>query len=250
MSEDKGGTIAKGMRVLRAVGEFPHGAPAGEIAAACDFPFSTAYRLLGSLVQTGFVTFEPRTKLYALGLPVFELGQRVANARGFDGTALPVLRELTAATGESAILAIRDGDQTLTIHTVDGPEFRITTDPGDRGPLHTSGIGKMLLAAMPPAERAAMLDELDLTPRTPHSVPNRAALETQLDVAAEQGWVVQSQEHDVGMNAIAVPVLRAGGSVVAALALAAPVFRADADALVAHVPALQRAAATLAATLP
>ena len=161
------GTIAKGLAMLATVGEFPHGATAAEVAARSGHPFSTAYRLLGSLVDAGFVEYDARTKTYALGLAVFELGQRVGNARGFTGTAAPVLEELTARTGESSVLAVLDGVETLTVHTIDGPQYRQTTDPGDRGPLHSSAIGKVLLAWMPTDERDELLERLPLPASRP-----------------------------------------------------------------------------------
>lgn len=246
----KGGTVAKGLGVLTTLGDFPDGATAGDVARAVGHPFSTTYRLLGTLVDTGFVTYDPAGKRYALGLAVFELGQRVAHARGFAGSALPVLSELTRRTGESSLVAVRDGAHTVTMHTVDGPQFRTTTDPGDRGPLHTSAIGKILLAQMDPAQRRALLESLDLTARTPHSLADAEALNAQLDEAALQGWVYQREEHDLGMNAIAVPVTTQSGITLASLALAAPLFRADRDALVSHVPTMQDAAARLAVLLP
>lgn len=250
MAAEAGGTIAKGLALLRTVSTFPHGATAAEVAALAQHPFSTSYRLLNTLVETGFVEFDPRTKLYSLGLPVFELGQRVANARGYGGTAAPVLEALRDLTQESCILAVRDGVETVTVHTVDGPQFRTTTDPGDRGRLHTSAVGKMLLAGLPLAERTQLVSRLELVPLTPHTVTDPDVLLSQLAVAADQGWVGQSEEQDLGMNAIAVPVAREGGQMLASLAIAAPVFRADLDTLVGHLPALREAAARLALTLP
>ncbi|MGO1321161.1 MAG: IclR family transcriptional regulator [Galactobacter sp.] len=245
-----GGTIGKGLELLRMLGEFPHGATAAEIAAASDHPFSTAYRLLGTLVESGFVELDPATKRYSLGLAVFELGQRVAQARGFAGVVQPAMEQLTTATQETSLLAVLDGSETVTVHTVDGPGYRTTTDPGDRGPLHTSAIGKMLLAGLPPATREATIAELVLQPRTPHSVTTLDTLRQQIDTAAAAGWVYQDQEHDLGMNALAAPVRRADGRVIAALALAAPVIRADRDALMAHLPQLLETATKLGLLLP
>jgi DNA-binding IclR family transcriptional regulator len=249
-SPSGGGTIAKGFELLRTVGTFPLGATAAEIAARVDHPFPTTYRLLGSLVSTGFVEYDPSTRRYSLGLPVFELGQRVANARGFSATIEPVMQRLTSDTGESCLLAVLDGQEMLTVHTADGPQFRITTDPGDRVPLHTSAIGKMLLASLPAAERTELIDALELTPRTAHSIADRAVLARQVAEAAERGWAVQTEENDAGTNALAVPLRRSRGRGIAALGLAAPIFHADIDALLGHLATLRAAAERLSVTLP
>lgn len=243
-------TIAKGLALLRTVGEFPHGGTAAEIGARAGHPFSTTYRLLGALVDAEFVEYSPGTRKYSLGLPVFELGQRVGHARGFIGTAQPVLEALTAATHESSVLAVLDGTHSLTVHTVDGPDFRTTTDPGDRGTLHTSAVGQALLAWLPEEEQARLVEAIELVPRTPHSITDRETLLAALRASRERGWTEQSEENDIGMNALGAPVLRRDGTVIAALAIAAPVFRADLDALRQHVPELLRAAGRLGGLLP
>jgi len=243
-------TVLKALELLRTVGEFPHGATAAQIATASGHPFSTAYRLLGTLVETGFASYEPASKTYALGLEVFTLGQRVAHARGFGGTAAPVLEELTALTQESSVLAVLDGTRTLTVHTVDGPQFRNTTDPGDHGPLNTSAIGKALLAWQPPERRAELLAATELAHLTAHSVTDPEELAAQLDASVARGWVEQHEEQDIGMSAVGVPVLRPDGTLLASLALAAPVYRADIAALREHVPALRKAADRLGVLLP
>lgn len=244
------GTVRKGLAVLELLAEHPHGATAGQLVADSGYAFSTCYRLLNTLVGAGFAEFDPADKRYRLGLRVFELGQRVATARGYSGTALPVLRRVTEATGESCLLAVLDGDRFLTVHTVDGPHHRITTDPGDRGQLHTSALGRVLLAFSPEDVREHLLQTLDLTGRTGHSLTDRDRLRGVVEQTRERGWAGQDQEHDEGMCAVAVPVMTRGGSLKAALALAAPVHRCDLAGLEQHVPLLDDAAAQLAARLP
>lgn len=243
-------TIGKGLALLRTVGEFPHGGTAAEIGARAGHPFSTTYRLLGALVDAEFVEYHPGTKRYSLGLPVFELGQRVGHARGFGATAQPILEALTASTHESSVLAVLDGTSSLTVQTVDGPDFRTTTDPGDRGTLHTSAVGQALLAWLPEEEQTRLVETIDLVRKTPRSITERETLYASLRDSRERGWTEQSEEHDIGMNAIGAPVLRRDGTLVAALAIAAPVFRADLAALRAHAPELLRAAGRLGGLLP
>ena len=250
MATEKSGTVGKALNLLTLLGEYPEGATAGQIADAVEYPFSTAYRLLNTLVETAFATYDPQDKHYRLGLRIYQLGQKVAHHRGFEGAALPVLQQLTESTGESSILAVLDGDRFLTVHKVDGPQFRITTDPGDRGPLHTSSLGKVLLAFADPTTRRHLLDTIDLTPRTEHSVTDRDELRRQVDAVQQQGWAGQSEENDVGMAAVAVPVLSPSNRLIAAVSLAAPLFRTDLEGLRQHVPELHRAAATLALELP
>lgn len=250
MAAESAGTVGKALSLLRLLGEYPDGATAREVAEASGHHFSTAYRLLRTLVDTDFVAYNPEDKRYRLGLPVFQLGQKVAHRRGFDGSALPVLQRLAETTGESCLLAVLDGDRFLTVLKVDGPEFRITTDPGDHGPLHSSALGRVLVAFSNDAAREQLLNSIELVPRTGATLTDRQALRARIAEVRERGFSSQSQEHDDGMVATAVPVRTETTGLIAALGLAAPLFRTDAHGLEAHLPQLQAAAAELAAILP
>ncbi|RLV55796.1 IclR family transcriptional regulator [Aeromicrobium phragmitis] len=250
MAPDSAGTVGKALELLTCLGSFPHGASASQLAQRVDYPFSTVYRLLNTLVSTGYASFEPETKHYRLGLRVFQLSHQVANARGLNGLALPVLETLTAATGESSLLSVLDGERHLTVHKVDGPQFRITTDPGDHGPLHTTALGKTLVAFSAPAHREHLVTTLALPAQTPRSITDRATFVAEIERVRERGWATQDEENDVGMAALAVPVVAPGGRLLAALAVAAPVFRRSAQELEEFLPALRDAARQLALQLP
>jgi DNA-binding IclR family transcriptional regulator len=244
------GTVGKALELLTVVGEFPGGGTAAQVAQRVDYPFSTVHRLLSTLAETDFLSYDPRDKRYSLGLPVFQLGQQVAHRRGFTATAASVLEQLTEKTGESSILSVLDRGRALTVHTVDGPQFRTTTDPGGHSPLHTSAIGKALLAFTDEQTREQLLQSIDLTPRTEKSVTDRAVLARQVAEIRAQGWAGQSEENDVGMAAIAVPVQDPSGGLIAVVALASPLFRCDLEGLRGHLPALLAAAHQLSIQLP
>ena len=241
-------SVTKAFDMLELLGDHAEGISAARAAELTGHPFSTAYRLLGGLVESGYAEFDPTTKSYTLGLEVFRLGQKVAHRRGFAGSSKDLLQALTKSTGESSILSVRRGNAALTVITVDGPQFRTTTDPGDESPLHTSSLGQALLAHDP--DRDSTIDALELAPRTPNSITDPAALRDKLETIRELGWAGQSEENDIGMNALAVPVFDLDGRLLAALALAAPVFRRTLDELVEFVPQLIDTAAQVAARMP
>lgn len=250
MTSQTTGTVGKALDMLTLLGEHPNGATARELADASGHHFSTAYRLLRTLVDTGFAEHSPVDKRYRLGLPVFQLGQKVAHARGFDASAAPVLQGLVETTGESCLLAVLHGQRFLTTAKIDGPEFRITTDPGDQGPLHSSALGRVLLAFAPAPERDRLLEAIPLPARTEATLGDRDRLREVVAQTRRQGFAAQSEEHDDGMAAVAVPVLDSAGGLIAALGLAAPVFRSTREDLQGHVPLLRGCADQLSAVLP
>jgi DNA-binding IclR family transcriptional regulator len=243
--------VGKALGLLVLLGDEPRGATAAELSRRAELPFSTTYRLLGSLTRDGFVDYEPDGRRYRLGLRVFQLGQRVSNHHGFAGTALPVLRRVTEETGEATILSVRDGDHHLTVNKVDGPQtFRVTSDPGHLGALHTTSVGKALVAFADDAVRTRLLDGLELDPLTEFSITDRDAFRAEIELVRRRGYATMDEENELGMRAVAVPVFNSQGHAFASLATAVPVFRMSMEALVALVPLLQSAAAELSARLP
>ena len=250
-SADRTDMVGKALGLLVLLGDEPRGASAAEISRRAKLPFSTTYRLLGSLTRDGFVDYEPDGRRYHLGLRIFQLGQRVSNHHGFAGTALPVLRRVTEQTGEATILSVRDGHHHLTVNKVDGPQmFRVTSDPGHLGSLSTTAVGKALVAFAEDAEREKLLAELPLEPLTEKSITGRDAFRAEIELVRRRGFAVMDEENELGMRAVAVPLLNHQGHAFASLATAVPVFRLGLEGLEAHVPLLQEAAAELSARLP
>jgi len=243
--------VGKALGLLVLLGDEPRGASAAELSRRAELPFSTTYRLLGSLTRDGFVDYEPDGRRYHLGLRVFQLGQRVSNHHGFAGTALPILRRVTEESGEATILSVRDGNHHLTVNKVDGPQtFRVTSDPGHLGALHTTSVGKALVAFADDATRRQLVEELELEPLTDLSITDRDAFRAEIELVRKRGYATMDEENELGMRAVAVPVFNSQGSAFASLATAVPVFRMSMEALVALVPLLQSAAAELSARLP
>lgn len=243
--------VGKALGLLVLLGDEPRGASAAELSRRAELPFSTTYRLLGSLTRDGFVDYEPDGRRYHLGLRVFQLGQRVSNHHGFAGTSLPILRRVTEETGEATILSVRDGNHHLTVNKVDGPQtFRVTSDPGHLGALHTTSVGKALVAFADDATRNRLLEELPLDPLTERSITDRVDFRAEIEQVRALGYATMDEENELGMRAVAVPVFNSQGHAFASLATAVPVFRMSMEALVALVPLLQAAAAELSARLP
>lgn len=243
--------VAKALGLLTRLGDHPNGAAAAELARECKLPLSTAHRLLGSLVRDGYLEFEPQSRRYMLGLQVFVLGQSVAQAHGLTGMARPVLEEVSALTGEATLMAVRDGDQQLYVHYVQGPQgVSVIGRPGAHGPLHCTAQGKVLVALAPPTVREELLASLELTPKGPNCITDRRRFREAIEEVRTRGWALADQEHEAGIRAVAVPVLGPDGVALAAISTAAPAYRTSVEQLVEYVPVLTAAAQRIAIRMP
>ncbi|SFW78993.1 IclR family transcriptional regulator [Amycolatopsis australiensis] len=158
--------VGRTHRALRAVAAHePGGATTTAVARAAGLPRPTVHRLLTSLQGVGLVEREPETDHWVLGPELYFLG--VAAGRRYDVTeaALPVVRRLALATGESAFFSARRGEETICLIREDGP-FPIRSHvlfEGARFPLGVVSAGMVILAHLPEREVADYLRHVDLT---------------------------------------------------------------------------------------
>lgn len=241
--------VGKALTLLTHLGDYPNGAVASELARQLGLPLSTAHRLLGSLVRDGYATFDSATKRYTVGLRVFQLAQAVSTARGFTAMARPILEHVSRVTREATVLAVLDGDQQLYVHSIGGPQqVSVVSEAGKHGPLHCTSQGKVLIAFAPPDVRERLVETVPLEPCGPRTITSRAAFRTEIETVRERGYAVVDEEHEEGIRAISTPVFR-NSNAAAALATAAPAYRASVEQLIGHLPTLQEAAESLSAVM-
>ncbi len=216
---------------------------AAELAAAMGVDRSTGWRVARSLQRIGWLHHDPATGRYRLGFPLFELGTRVLDTIDVRDESRRVMTELVASTGESVDLAIRDGDSVVFIDKIDGThEVRAFTRSGQRAWLHATAAGKVFLAQMEPTELRAYLAQ-PLRAYTEATVTDAAVLSEIVEATRRRGWAVNRGELFPEAGALAVPVLDAAGSCVAAVGLNIPLSRLDdarIDVLVAELLAATR----------
>ncbi|GAA2997110.1 DNA-binding transcriptional repressor XynR [Kitasatospora albolonga] len=187
---------------------------ASDLARQMELSVSTAHRLARTLVAAGFLEQSDRTSRYRLGPAVAELGQLSLHQRGLH-RATPELAALSTATGAAADLAIRSGDHAVILV---GASIQPSTGLGLRRPLHSTALGKVLLAWAGPGE-----DDLTalppLTAQTDRTIVDRAALAAELDLVRSVGYAVNDGESAYGVRTLGVPVLDSTGRARFALAL-------------------------------
>jgi DNA-binding IclR family transcriptional regulator len=236
------GMLAKGLSLLEALGKYPHGAGVTQIAREVTLPPSTTHRLLSTLVGLGFAGVEPETRRYYLGLKVFELSSQVSFAKGLSELALPIMKKLAEATGESIFMGVRDDTDIVCIERVVSRNLvQVDAPIGNRVPLHRLAQGKAILAYLPEPEREEILGRASLEPGTQKTIVDPQELHQVLDETRERGWAIADEENEKGVRAIAVPLMNGHNVPVAAIAIAAPAFRASAKDLKRLAPVLSNA---------
>jgi IclR family transcriptional regulator, acetate operon repressor len=209
-----------------------------EIAGELGMHKSTAFRLLATLDARGLVEQNAERGSYQLGHGVVQLAAGATRSRDLSLLGLPLYRELAETVGETVNVAVPDGRWVVSVDQVIGSAAVTTVNwVGQRSPLHATSAGKVFLASMPPDQVDAVLAE-GLERYTPHTVVDPVVLRRQLGVIRERGYASTSEEHELGLAAVAAPISSLDGSVVAAVTVSGPTFRVNEDTipgLAAHV---------------
>lgn len=233
--------LARGLRLLDAFGPTDTELTLAQLSARTRLPKPTAHRLVAELVAWGGL--ERTEGGYRLGMNLFVLGQRVPRQRGLREAALPYLEDLYEATHENIHLTVFDATDTLFLEKVTGRRsMPIVSRVGGRLPAHCTASGKVFLAMGPPAYLRRVIE--DGLPRlTSRTIIMPGLLRRDLARTLDRGYGINREESEVGVVAVAAPVLDPHSrNVLAAISIAGSAHRLDLERL---APAVRTAALSL-----
>lgn len=197
-----------------------------EVALRCGLSRPTAYRHLTTLLTRDYVATSGDGGHYQIGARVLSLSKSFLDRLDLPELAKPDMRELSQAVKETVYLAILDGTEMLYVGRIDSTQqVRMHCVIGTRNPLHCTALGKAVLAFLPGEARAALLDRISLTARTPNTITDRAALEKDFALVRARGYAIDDMEIEEGIRCIGAPVFDHTGDVVAAISTSGPAFR-------------------------
>lgn len=236
-------SLAKGLRVLEAFTASQPEMTLSEVAIAASLDPGTCFRMLNTLVSSGYVAKIPNTRKFRLTLKVIDLGFHAIAHSDLREIARPILRSLVGEVSEAASLGVIDGGDVLYIERVRAGVARLGVDIriGTTIPAATSAIGHAMLAFMAEDELARVFAA---TPR-PGGMPevriSRTELDARLNEVRQDGYVLRESIFAVGLRVLAVPVRDIDGHPMAAVSIAAPSARMTPEefrtGLLSHVQA-------------
>lgn len=217
--------LDRGLQVLAALAREDR-ATLTEIAQRVDLPPSTTHRLLTTLDQHGLVEFEEVGQTWMIGVEAYRIGSSFLRRTNVVEAAREPMRALMVATGETANLGIADDGDVVFVSQVETHNpIRAFFRPGTRSLMHSSGIGKALLAEMSRAEVEEILRRKGLPEYTSKTVTSPPALFLDLEAIHARGWSLDDEERFMGMRCVAAPIRDAQGVAIAGISVSGPSVR-------------------------
>lgn len=218
--------LGRAIAILNHLAQADGGASLTEVGTAVGLAASTTHRLLTSLESARYVRFDAETKLWAVGVQAFIMGNGFLRSRDLVRLARPHMRTLMEASGETVNLAIEDQGAAVYLSQVECREMmRTFARLGARVPMHCSGVGKALLSALDDAALTRHIDRHGLTRMTNRTLVDAKGLRGDLAAARTRGYAVDDEEHAIGLRCVAAPIFNEHGDPVGAVSLSGPMAR-------------------------
>ena len=186
---------------------------------------STAFRILASLAEQGFVERTSRGN-YQLGVKLMQLGNRVGASTDFRKIALPLMEKLRDQLDETVNLTVREGDEVVYVErSLAKRMIRVEQVIGSRAPLHVTAVGKLMLGEMGKEACRSYAKRSRLPQYTVNTHKTAAALLQDCIASAKRGYAYDNEEAELGVGCIGALIRDASGHVVAGLSVSAPIER-------------------------
>jgi DNA-binding IclR family transcriptional regulator len=223
-------SLERALVMLKTVEQAPGGLRHADLSRQLDIPKSTCSYIVSRLEREGYLVRDP-TGRYKLGLATVALAYGALRETGIHSVAEPALYKLTIETGLSAGIGVLERGWVLLVDRVEGPAFinraveamplraRSQRDIGRELPVHSTALGKVLLAFLPRNEAIAVIAQRGLPRYTRNTNISEARLFTELDTVRQQGYAIADQEVYLDLRALAAPVKDANGDVRAAVSV-------------------------------
>lgn len=219
-----------------------------DLAEASGLPRPTVARLLDVLCGLNVLTVSD-DGFYGLGPRLAGWGQSFVDRLDLGRLGSSIVNRLVDLTQETVFMGVQNGNSLLYVYAGLSPHaVRPAAHVGARNPLHSTGIGKAILAGLTDAERDPLLN-FPLERRTANTLVDRESLFANLDLIRERGYSIDDVENEEGVRCVAAPIWDHRGKTVAAMSISAPAYRFSLNDVAGYAADVVGAAAELSARL-
>jgi DNA-binding IclR family transcriptional regulator len=224
-------SVAKMFQILEVMAKNKGPMRLQDISTEVQHPASTVLRMLNSLMSIQYIQQDQETLRYSLSFKFCRIGDVVRSQFSIQKMARPYLMELSEICHESACLALEQDMSVVYIDTVEGPDNMLRTLQriGKVAPMHSTGVGKLLLTNYDRNKLDTFIKIRDLEPLTSKTITTFEGLLVELEKVREQGYALDDEECEIGVRCVAAPIKDYTGNVVACISVSGPTSRINKD---------------------
>lgn len=216
--------VDRALRILELFNEYETELKITDISSRMGMHKSTVHSLLKTLQVHGYIQQNEENGKYKLGLKLFERGNFVVHCLDIRSIAKKHLLDLTIITGQTIHLVILEGKEGVYIDKVEGTSGVVMfSRVGRRVPIHSSAVGKVLVAMKSREEQDQILQGYVFTPHTQNTILNEADFREELENVRILGYAVDNQENEPGVRCVAAPIYDHTDRVIAAISISTPI---------------------------
>jgi len=235
--------VERALNILEAAAQRRDGLTNAEISRKLGIPKSSASYILRTLEKRGYLHREAETGRYRLGLKILSLGGDAQANLDIADVALPFMRILGEKIRMTVHLAVLDQGEAVYIEKVEAPGFfKVNTWVGRRMFLHSTSVGKCLLAWLPKHDVENLVKQQGLKKRTPKTITSIMRLIAELEHVKQSGYAVDDEENSLGARCLGAPIFDTMGNVTAALGASGTLTQTDEDSVPRIIEALKETA--------
>lgn len=242
-------SAARTIEMLSIISKQNRGISLVEIAKKLDIPKTSAFDILHTLLKLRVVDeIQDGHKKYIIGYKAYEIGNSFLSNTNLINESKPVLAKLGDVLQKTIFLAIQDGNEVVYIYKHEPFGALVTTcQLGTRNHMHSTSLGKSILAYTPPKELRELIGKLDMVEKTKYTITNPQVLIRELGITRDRGYALDDREAEENLFCIGAPIFDHTGKAIASIS-ASGFYRKNID-VDYESSAVKTAAATISSRL-
>lgn len=217
MATPKNQSVVKAFLMLKSFNGPDEWVTCGELSRRTKLPHASGYRLLQTLEELGAVVRGSGGR-YSLSMLLVSLSHNVAIGEVLREASQTITRDLADRLGLTVHIGVLEGGMVTYAAKVSTPtSYPTHTRVGSQLEAYCSGLGKVLLAALPRDQFDSFILEGELVALTPYTITDRSVLRSQIEVVRGMGFALDNRESESEMSCVAVPIRDSEGRTVAAM---------------------------------
>jgi len=249
--ETTSNAVERALSIIETIAESGRGLSNSDLSRRLKMPKSSASYILRVLEKRAYLHRDPHGK-YRLGLKLMSLSGGALTHLDVREVAKPVLQDfLKKSRLPEAHLAVLDNGRAVYIEKVENEKSFIKMDiwVGHRLPVHTTAIGKVLVAHLPDKEIVEILEMRGMEKKTRRSITSKQKFLQEMKKVRQYGFAIDNEENSDGVRCIAAPIFNASGKVIAALGTSSTILHIDENQLPKIIELVRKAAAAVSRQL-